>query len=122
MSSDSTINNNTAGGATVNLGSGDDAKAMLGVYVAYTQGLTSQISRLTLVIALMAMLLVGTCGACVAILWHTSDKLAESEARTARYMERADKRHWELAKYIDLSQKRSSKKAANDGESETALP
>lgn len=116
------INTSTAGGATVHLGGSDDAKSMLGVYIAYSQGLHNAISRLTLVNILLAVLLLLTCGASFAVLWHANNRLIESEARTARFMERADKRHWELAKYIDLSQKRSSKKASCNGESETDMP
>ena len=117
--------------------SGQQAQqALLTVLTTYTQGIQQRLDRQTVALIVLAFVSILEALLCVGITAYAmremsamSERAAKFAEQAASYTERANKRHWELSRHIELSQERSrnkqhvgNKRTASDGEAEATLP
>lgn len=94
---------------------------LVDILSAYSHGLQKEMSQVkTWMIVLIIFTVLSIIGSVAWNTWRIEKAMSfiESEAvRQTQYMERANKRHWELSKVIEFSQERSK-----DGKQQETLP
>lgn len=113
--SDASVTSSTGGNASVVQTRVDEK--LVDILSAYSHGLQREMSQLKMCTLFMAMIVFGSMWWAH---WRIEQAMSFIEAESVKqtqYMERADKRHWELSRVIELSQKRSK-----DGKQQENLP